>query len=137
MHLFNPLYEGFVSPDIGSRNALGFSKPLDRNLHFFLCDLVKPVRDFVGGRTRQLRMMKLMNKTADDFANHLHVLGVLLARALHELAPENEVKVMYKMQISVTVAVYRKKKVCKLINRRCEAPQSQWCLIKTCSASYA
>ena len=52
-----------------------------------------------------------MNKTADDFANHLHVLGVLLARALHELAPENEVKVMYKMQISVTVAVYREKKV--------------------------
>ena len=58
-----------------------------------------------------------MNKTVDDFTNHLHVLGVMLARALHELAPENEVKVMYKMQISVMVAVYPKKKVCKLITK--------------------
>lgn len=33
-------------------------------------------------------MMKLMNKAADNFAYHLHVLGVMLARALHELAPE-------------------------------------------------
>jgi hypothetical protein len=31
----------------------------------------------------------------------------MLARALHELAPESEVKVMYKMQFSAMVAVFR------------------------------
>ena len=77
-----------------------------------------------------------MNKTADDFANYLHVLGVLLARALHELAPENEVKVMYKMQISVMVAVYRKKKICKLINRQPRSAAVTMVSAKTCSASY-
>jgi hypothetical protein len=117
LHLSNRLYEGLVSL-IGSRNALGFSKTLDRNLHFFLGDLMKPAGDFVRGRTRQLWMMKLMNKASDDFANHLHVLGVMLPRSLHELAPESEVKVMYKMHISATVAVYRKKKVCKLVTKQ-------------------
>ncbi len=55
-------------------------------------------------------MMKLVYETADNFAKHLDVLGVLLARALHAVGP-NERFVMYKDANRAMAAVCGKEKV--------------------------
>lgn len=49
--------------------------------------------------------MKLSDETFHNFANYVHVLGVVLANVLHKIAPNRENTVMYKMQIIAAVAV--------------------------------
>lgn len=58
-------------------------------LHVLTTDFLEPGREFLRRGRRELRVAELLEQAADDFADYLHILRVVVAR--HRVAPRDSV----------------------------------------------